>query len=120
MKNIRNYKAEKYSSPTYTETAPDIYACKSGFVTSLCFEQEPELEEGRSAADISQYPLEDVLDMFRVSVSDFYETINAPGSRTCCLEFCGNTVEKIQRLRTIIGKHVYNKDSGGSVDLIVE
>lgn len=120
MKNIRNYKAEKYSHPSYSEAEPDIYTCDSGFVTSLCFEQEPEYEEGASAADISQYPLEDVLDEYYVYVSDFYEELNTPESQMCCLEFCSDDIDDIRRLRAIIGKHVYNKESGGAVELIVE
>ncbi len=113
MKNIRNYKAEKYQTPLYIETEPDIYVYESDFVTSLCFEQEPELGEGSSAADISQYPLEDVLDRFSVYVSDYYDEINVSGSRTCFLEFCGTEIEKIRQLRTMIGKHVYNRESEG-------
>ena len=120
MKNIRNYKAEKYASAAYVEAEADIYKCDDGFVTSLCFEQEPELGEGVSSADISQYPLEDLLDRFFVSVSDFYDAINARDSQTCCLEFCGETVEDVRKLRSVIGKHVYNRDLGDAVDLVVE
>ena len=120
MKNIRNYPAEKYHAPPYAAAEPDIYRCGDGFVTSLCFQQEPELGEGASAADISQYPLEDLLDRFNVYVSDFFDEINVPESQTCCLEFCGKTPEDIRQLRSIIGKHVYNKDAGGFAELIVE
>jgi len=120
MRNIRNYKAEKYLSPLYTEVSPGIYSCEKGFVTSLCFDQEPELDEGSSAADISQYPLEDVLDRFGVYVSDFFDALNVSQSQTCYLEFCGNTADDILQLRSVIGRHVYNKESGGSADLIVE
>lgn len=120
MKNIRNYQAEKYSSPLYQKAAPDIYAYGSDFVTSLCFEQEPELGEGSSAADISQYPLEDILDRYRVFVSDFYEDINVPEARICCLEFGGSTVERLRQLRSVIGKHVYSKESEGFAELIIE
>ena len=40
------------------------------------FVQEPEYDEGANPSDISQYPLEDILDKFYVSVSDFYEREN--------------------------------------------
>lgn len=120
MKNIRSYKAEKYGSPLYAEVEPDIYKCDAGFVTSLCFEQEPELEEGVSAADLSQYPLEDVLDQFSVYVSDFYNELNNSESQTCHIEFCGERVEAIRQLRSIIGKHVYNRDNGEAIDLVIE
>ena len=120
MKNIRNYQAEKYASAAYVEVETGICKWDGGFVTSLCFEQEPELGEGASSADISQYPLEDLLDRFYVSVSDHYDAINARGSKTCCLEFCGETIEDVRKLRSIIGKHVYNRDIGDAVDLVVE
>ena len=120
MKSIRNYKAEKYDSSSYVETEPDIYVCDESFVTSLCFEQEPEFKEGTSAADISQYPLEDVLDRFHVFVSDFYDKINVRESQTCYLELCGDDIEDIRQLRSMIGKHVYNKEADGVVNLVVE
>ena len=120
MKNIANYKAEKYTSFSYIEIAPNIYQCTAGYVTSLCFEQEPELEEGSSAADISQYPLEDVLDRFNVYVSDFYKDQNVTASSVCYLEFCSSSVENITLLRSIIGKHVFNKESGDVIDLVIE
>jgi len=62
MKNIQNYAAPKYNNATkYTSIADGVYECNGKFFTSLSFEQEPELGEGASPADISQYPLEDVL-----------------------------------------------------------
>ncbi len=120
MRNIKNYKAEKYNTALYTEAEPDIYTCDSGFVTSLCFEQEPEHEEGASAAEISQYPLEDILDKYYVYISDYFEELNIQESRICCLEFCSDNIDDVRQLRSIIGKHVYNKESGGVVHLIVE
>ncbi|MBR4472209.1 MAG: hypothetical protein IKS55_01080 [Oscillospiraceae bacterium] len=124
MKHICNYKASKYLSPAFTEVEPDIYKSESGFVTSLCFEQEPELNEGSSADCISQYPLEDVLDHFFVHISDFYHNLNTCESEQCYLEFCGKSLKSVKDLRTIIGKHVYNKtvmDSGTEyIDLVIE
>ena len=120
MKNVANYRAEKYTSSSYTEVAPDIFQGPEGYVTSLRFEQEPELEEGSSAANISQYPLEDILDHFSVYISDFYEDLNTAESAVCHLEFCGRTAERIQRLRSIIGKHVFNRESQGVIDLVIE
>ena len=124
MKNICNYTPSKYLSPAFTEVEPDIYKCENGYVTSLCFEQEPELDEGSFADCISQYPLEDILDRFFVYVSDFYRDINTCESVQCYLEFCGKSVKSIRDLRTIIGKHVYNKtivDSGTEyIDLVIE
>ena len=120
MKNIKNYNAEKYAKPTYTEIEPYVYKHDDCFVTSICFEQEPELGEGSSATDISQYPLEDVLDQFCVYVSDFYNDLNTEDSDVCYLEFSGSTAESIKRLRAIIGKHVFNRDAGDAIDLVIE
>lgn len=123
MKNIQNYDAEKYTKtgllsvfkkPAYKKLEDGIYEHKEDdeilYVTSLSFEQEPEYEEGEFADDISQYPLEDILDKFLCHISDFYEDLNVAGSKTCYLEFAAMDIEDIRELRTIIGKHVYNKD----------
>ena len=120
MKNITNYRASKYAPPLYAEVSLDVYKCDHGFVTSLSFEQEPEYEEGATAAEISQYPLEDILDRFCVHISDFYKELNVEGSAICYLEFCANSAERIQQLREIIGKHVYNRETGESIELIIE
>ena len=115
MKNIENYNAEKYSDEKYRKLEEGIYECvdKDGdtlYVTSLSFEQEPELEEGENAGDISQYPLEDILDEFYCHISDFYEDLNTPDSIRCYQEFAAMDIEDIKNLRSIIGKHVYNKE----------
>lgn len=123
MKNIRNYNAEKYlktggfslfNKPKYKEVEPGIYEYKEKdeilYVTSLSFEQEPEFAEGKSAKEISQYPLEDILDKFYCHISDFYEALNEAGSQICYLEFAAPDLEDIKKLRSIIGKHVYNKE----------
>lgn len=138
MKEIKNYCAEKYSktkSPilkrnVYREKEPGIYQCHDGkeklYVTSLSFVQEPEFDEGECADEISQYPLEDILDKFYCYVSDFYEELNATDSKMCYLEFASPDISNIKDLRGIIGKHVYNKecedDEDGNVymELIIE
>ncbi len=113
MKNIQNYKAEKYESKDYEEVEENIYRGKSPwseeqiYVTSLQFEQEPEFGEGESPKDISQYPLEDILDKFLVHITDFYEKENNESANTCYLEFASPAINAIQKLRTIIGKRAY-------------
>ena len=120
MKNIRIYKAEKYNTDRYIEKEPDIYMCNSEFVTSLCFEQEPGYKEGSSAAEISQYPLEDILDKYCVYISDFFEELNVADSNECYLEFCSDDINDIRRLKSIIGKHVYNKEDEDGIILIID
>jgi len=65
--------------------------------------------EGTSGADISQYPLEDLLDRFCVQISDFYSELNTPRSKICYLEFAASNRKCIERLLSIVGKRVYNK-----------
>lgn len=78
-------------------------------MTSLSFEQEPEYGEGESSADISQYPLEDILDRYHVAIEDFYGEINDGSSNVCAYEFSGSSIDDIEKLLGIVGKHVYNK-----------
>lgn len=121
MKNISFFCPAKYSTPEYHEVAPNVYSYNDHFVTSLSFEQEPAWGEGQSAADISQYPLEDVLERYYVHVSDFYPELNHKASATCYLEFAANKVKRIEDLLGIIGKRVINKDiyENGEVSTIL-
>ena len=116
MKNITIYTHEKYRSDKYTKVKENIYKTyddflkQDSFVTSLSFEQEPEYGEGDSSDDISQYPLEDILDKYCVAVEDFYEEINDGSSNMCVIEFSGSDIEDIGNLLEIVGRHVYNKE----------
>ncbi len=132
MKNIKNYNAEKYVNKSkgamYTQVEDGIYETGTGknklFVTSMSFEQEPKLGEGDSAESISQYPLEDILDKFFCHVSDFYEVLNTKKSKTCYLEFASDDIEDVKKLRSIIGKHVFNREvnhgDSTTVELVIE
>ncbi len=122
MKNIQVYRAEKYQSPAYTEIRNGIYRSGSSYYLSLSFEQEPGYGEG-SGSEISQYPLEDILDRYCVQISDFYRELNGQGN-TCCLEFMAFEEDDLERLLSIAGKHVYNrteeKDGKQYVTLVIE
>ena len=124
MKNIRIHIPPKYRSAEYHEVMPGIYQFDKNFVTSIAFEQEPDLGEGRFAAEISQYPLADILDHFGVFVSDWYSSSNTDQSTTCYIELSARRVDAIKNLHSIIGKHVYNKtvvkDGEEYIDLIIE
>ena len=72
-----------------------IFSYQGEYVTALSFEQEPEFGEGGNAAELSQYPLEDLLDRFSVYVSDFFERYNTPDTTTCRLELSGDSEEDI-------------------------
>ncbi|MDE6054993.1 MAG: hypothetical protein K2G55_14825 [Lachnospiraceae bacterium] len=121
MKNIQIYQADKYSTSMYTKVEENIYKGKNPYyhggsghseemyVTSLTFEQEPELGEGETPKDISQYPLEGILELFSVCVSDFYDELNAQSESTCYQEFGSSDLEDVRKLLGIVGKHVYEK-----------
>ena len=121
MKNIKPF---SLTNKDLQEIESGIFTDSNQFFIGLCFEQEPELGEGSSSADISQYPLEDILDLFSVSVSDFCEASNSQKKKQCKLVFASRSIDNIRELKSIIGKHVYNKvvKSGGEevVDLLIE
>ena len=131
MKNICNYAPEKYNDPKYKKIEENIYKIEGRtmlgtmfdgvYVTSLTFEQEPEFGEGESPSDISQYPLEEILDEFGAWVEDFYDEENRNSEVTCYQEFASYDLDDIKRLRTIIGKHVYMEVDGDTYGpLIIE
>ena len=109
MIDVRNFDANKYILSNFEACGDNTYKQGEDYITSLCFRQEPDMGEGSTAADISQYPLEDVLDRFCVYISDFYEELNTKESQICYLEFASTNIEDIHELQGIIGKHVYNK-----------
>ena len=124
MKQIESYNANKYNSAMYSEIEDGIYEAKvngkSLYVTSLSFIQEPEFNEGANASNIAQYPLEDVLDKFYCHISDFYEELNTVDSQKCYQEFASPDLEDIRNLRSLMGKHVYNKEIEGYIKLTIE
>ena len=117
MKNFKNYRAEKYSSPDFQEIEDGIYRAKNPYqigekeiyVTSLTFEMEPDSygEEDGSPRNITQCPFESILDEFLVFVSDFYDELNKKSESLCYQEFGSPHIENIRNLRSIIGKRAY-------------
>ena len=124
MKNIQSFSPEKYQGTLYTPVEEGIYRLDQDggtlYVTTLSFVQEPDLGEGPHAGEISQYPLEDILDQFYCHISDFCESLNQSGSPVCYQEFAAPDLEDVRKLRGIIGKHVYNKEIDGYIQLIIE
>ncbi len=124
MKKICAFVSEKYRASSYQEIEPDIFFRDGKYCLSIQFQQEPELGEGCDATDISQYPLEDLLDRFGVYVSDFYTEINARSGQKCHLELASGSIRNIRELKSIIGRRVYNRafDKGGEdyAELIIE
>ena len=122
MNNILSFVPEKYKDPVYIPHGHDIFEMNGTYFISLSFQQEIQLGEGTNPRNISQYPLEDILEQYGVWVSDFYEKLNSKSKDTCYLEFAGNTIDDIRALRGVIGKHVYNRTSqenGSTVQKLV-
>lgn len=124
MKEIQNYHAPKYDGEEYRLVEDGVYETEANgektYVTSLSFVQEPEFGEGRNAAEISQYPLEEILDDFMCYISDFYPNLNTADSLICYQEFACTDLECIQELRALIGKHAYEKKVGSDTRLAIE
>lgn len=115
MKNFQNYTPEKYSTAAYKKIEDGIYQTKCPydedtiFVTSLTFEMEPERygEEDASPRNLTQVPIEGILDEFYVFVTDFYDALNKASETTCYQEFGSHRLADIKKLRTLIGKKFY-------------
>lgn len=121
MFKIRNYESGKYDE-SYRMSQDGIFEKDGTYFTSLSFQQEPLLDEGRNPQEISQYPLEDLLDHYGVWVSDFYQKLNRRSSEDCYLEFASTKLQSIVSLREVIGKHVYNKtvnENGNAAQVLV-
>lgn len=113
MKNIKHYNSSKYKLG-YEKIENFIYKYKgkkeSSYVTSISFEQEPEYNEGINSKNITNYPLEDLLDTYDIMIEDFYLDLNDGSSNICYMEFGAKTINNIKNFLEIVGKHVYNKD----------
>lgn len=130
MKNIQFFEAAKYKTKKVIKLEDMIYLSKDQVlgkeccVTSLSFEQEPELGEGTDSSNISQYPLEDILDEFDLALEDEYLELNAMGTKTCYVELGSLNPTDIRKVLGLIGKHVYNKEVEKNgikvVELVIE
>lgn len=109
MKNFNYFLPEKYGLPWYSKITDNIYRIKDIFVTSITFKQEPSYGENTDSTLIAQYPLEDILDIFDVYISDFYNEFNTNDSNVFYLEFASPSIDNIKSLNQIIGKHIYKK-----------
>ena len=115
MKNFQNFTPQKYMTSDFQKISDGIYKTKSPydsndiFVTSLTFEMEPECygEENASSNNLTQIPIEGILDEFNLFVTDFYEQLNQSSEIICYQEFGSLDLEDIKNLRTLIGKRFY-------------
>lgn len=115
MKNFQNFTPQKYMTSDFQKISDGIYKTKSPydsndiFVTSFTFEMEPECygEENTSPNNLTQIPIEGILDEFNLFVTDFYEQLNQNSEIICYQEFVSLDLEDIKNLRTLIGKRFY-------------
>ena len=120
MRNFENYTPEKYMTSDFQKIEDGIYKTKSPyktlkeeteniFVTSLAFEMEPDCygEEDASPRNLTQVPIEGLLDEFNLFVTDFYEQLNETSEAICYQEFGSFDLADIQKLRALIGKRFY-------------
>ena len=115
MKNFQNFTPKKYMTSDFQKISDGIYKTNSPydsndiFVTSLTFEMEPECygEENASPSNLTQIPIEGILDEFNLFVTDFYEQLNQSSEIICYQEFGSLDLEDIKNLRTLIGKRFY-------------
>lgn len=118
MKNFKNYTPEKYATSDFQKIEEGIYRTECPyktifdneiFVTSLTFEMEPDCygEEDASPRNLTQIPIEGLLDEFNLFVTDFYEQLNETSETICYQEFGSFDLADIQKLRTLIGKRFY-------------
>lgn len=133
MKNFQNFTPKKYMTSDFQKISDGIYKTKSPydsndiFVTSLTFEMEPECygEENASPNNLTQIPIEGILDEFNLFVTDFYEQLNQSSEIICYQEFGSLDLEDIKNLRTLIGKRFYavpytGKDGEEYYNMVIE
>ena len=90
------------------------------FDLSSLMETVSNLDTTAAAPSVQLIPLEDILDEFLCHISDFYEDLNTEQSQVCVQEFAAPDLVDIRKLRTIIGKHVCNKEIDGYIKLVIE
>ena len=60
-------------------------------------------EEDASPQNLTQVPIEGILDEFDLFVTDFYDQLNEASDIICYQEFGSFDLENIKKLRTLIG-----------------
>lgn len=113
MKNFKIFIPDTYQNDTFekVEGEEGIYFAADEYSTCLSFEQEPEHGEGDSPQNISQYPMDDILDEFNVYIGDNFDELNEKSEKTCYREFVSPDIEDIKRLQTLVGKTARDVDN---------
>lgn len=115
MKDIKIVKLDKYNRDDYKEIAYDVYLNKNANNYCFCFE----------ADKVDQYPLEDLLDQYRVSCTEYYgQEVDFKGEKKNIVEVETLSTDKkdlikILNLSTIIDKEIINVVYNNSELLVV-
>lgn len=126
MKILKALKLDKYSDC-------ERYACQEGYIYKdltggvggrMAISKEPvycvtlyaELEEEED----TQYPLEDVLEKYLVNCTDVMEEKEENGKRFFIFEIEGSDFGVIKEIAGLVGKRVYNYESGDYILLGIE
>ena len=120
MINIRHLKLAKYNSTDFEECGNFVFkdlrngSCRTAMML--------ELEEGED----TQYPLQNLLEKYSLSISDYFEVNEENGVFTLSIEFEGNLCStednllNIRKLLGIAGKRVYGrKDENCGFELVI-
>ena len=119
MKNIKGKCLEKYNSDQFTEIAHSVF--KNKLENNYCFAFEAELEENEE-----QYPLDDLLNQYNVSCTEYYENeeildgIKKTIREVETISDSKNDLIKILNFSTIVGRTIENVVYCGSVLLVLK
>ncbi len=122
MKIIKAVKLDKYNDK-------ERYVLCDGYVyrhlansgegntdSEYCLALYAELED----TEDSQYPLEDLLDQYRVNVTDVMEEKEEDGKRILLFEIEGQDRQSIENLAGLVGKRIFNYEEKGYIKLGIE
>jgi len=115
MKDIRIVKLDKYNSENYKEIAFSVYFNKEA--NNYCFAFE--------ADEVNQYPLEDLLDQYNVSCTEYYGqkvTINNEEKNVVEVQTLSDEKKELIKLlnfSTIIDKEIINVSYAESELLVI-
>ncbi|MBE6157132.1 MAG: hypothetical protein E7161_05300 [Firmicutes bacterium] len=115
MKNIKAVKLDKYNADNYREVAFDVYFNEAANNYCFCFETDV----------VNQYPLEDLLDQYLLSCTEYYGqevTIGGVQKNIVEVETLSANKENLIRilnLSTIVDKEIINVVYGEYEILVV-
>lgn len=126
MKIIKTLKLDKYSDGArYAQYDGPVYKDRTGGVRGrmgissgpvYCAAFYAELEEGED----TQYPLEDLLDQYRVNCTEVTEEKEEAGRHIYIFEIESEEEKTIKQIAGLTGKRIYNYNDGEFIKLGIE